>query len=41
MGDAPRIGVLAYQGDVREHLQALAAVGAAVPEGERLAGRGW
>jgi 5'-phosphate synthase pdxT subunit len=26
--DAPRIGVLAYQGDVREHLAALAAVGA-------------
>jgi 5'-phosphate synthase pdxT subunit len=25
---APRIGVLAYQGDVREHLAALAAVGA-------------
>ena len=28
MADAPRIGVLAYQGDVREHLAALAAVGA-------------
>jgi 5'-phosphate synthase pdxT subunit len=26
--DTPRIGVLAYQGDVREHLAALAAVGA-------------
>ena len=25
---APRVGVLAYQGDVREHLAALAAVGA-------------
>ena len=28
MADAPKIGVLAYQGDVREHLTALAAVGA-------------
>ena len=28
MADAPKIGVLAYQGDVREHLAALAAVGA-------------
>ena len=28
MADAPRVGVLAYQGDVREHLAALAAVGA-------------
>ncbi len=28
MADAPRIGVLAYQGDVREHLAALAAAGA-------------
>ena len=28
MADGPRIGVLAYQGDVREHLTALAAVGA-------------
>jgi 5'-phosphate synthase pdxT subunit len=28
MPGAPRVGVLAYQGDVREHLTALAAVGA-------------
>lgn len=28
MPDAPRVGVLAFQGDVREHLVALAAVGA-------------
>jgi pyridoxal 5'-phosphate synthase pdxT subunit len=28
VADGPRIGVLAYQGDVREHLTALAAVGA-------------
>jgi glutamine amidotransferase PdxT len=28
MAAAPRIGVLAYQGDVREHLAALAEVGA-------------
>ena len=28
MPGAPRVGVLAYQGDVREHLAALAAVGA-------------
>jgi pyridoxal 5'-phosphate synthase pdxT subunit len=28
VADAPRIGVLAYQGDVREHLTALAEVGA-------------
>src|SRR5215211_3187901 len=28
MADAPKIGVLAYQGDVREHLAVLAAVGA-------------
>jgi 5'-phosphate synthase pdxT subunit len=27
--DTPAVGVLAYQGDVREHLEALAAVGAA------------
>jgi pyridoxal 5'-phosphate synthase pdxT subunit len=27
-GPAPRVGVLAYQGDVREHLRALAEVGA-------------
>ena len=29
MPEAPRVGVLAYQGDVREHLRALADVGAA------------
>ena len=28
MADAPKIGVLAYQGDVREHLAALEAAGA-------------
>jgi 5'-phosphate synthase pdxT subunit len=28
VADAPRVGVLAYQGDVREHLTALEAVGA-------------
>jgi 5'-phosphate synthase pdxT subunit len=32
VADAPRIGVLAYQGDVREHLTALAAVGAQAVE---------
>jgi 5'-phosphate synthase pdxT subunit len=35
---AARIGVLAYQGDVREHLEALAAVGAAPVEVRGLAG---
>jgi 5'-phosphate synthase pdxT subunit len=35
---AARIGVLAYQGDVREHLEALAAVGAAPVEVRDLAG---
>jgi pyridoxal 5'-phosphate synthase pdxT subunit len=34
---APVIGVLAYQGDVREHLQALAAVGADAVEVRTLA----
>jgi pyridoxal 5'-phosphate synthase pdxT subunit len=34
---APRIGVLAYQGDVREHLQALADVGADACEVRTLA----
>jgi 5'-phosphate synthase pdxT subunit len=34
---APRIGVLAYQGDVREHLEALDAVGAAPVEVRGLA----
>ena len=32
MPGAPRVGVLAYQGDVREHLAALEAVGAAPVE---------
>ena len=32
MADAPRVGVLAYQGDVREHLAALEAAGAAPGE---------
>jgi 5'-phosphate synthase pdxT subunit len=32
MADAPRVGVLAYQGDVREHLAALEAVGAEAVE---------
>ena len=32
MADAPKIGVLAYQGDVREHLAALEATGAAPVE---------
>jgi pyridoxal 5'-phosphate synthase pdxT subunit len=35
--DTPRIGVLAYQGDVREHLEALAAVGATGVEVRTLA----
>ena len=38
MPHAARIGVLAYQGDVREHLEALAAVGAAPVEVRDLAG---
>ncbi|HTE67378.1 MAG TPA: pyridoxal 5'-phosphate synthase glutaminase subunit PdxT [Actinomycetes bacterium] len=38
MADAPTVGVLAYQGDVREHLEALAAVGAAPVEVRDLAG---
>ncbi|HKQ02823.1 MAG TPA: pyridoxal 5'-phosphate synthase glutaminase subunit PdxT [Actinomycetes bacterium] len=37
MADAPRVGVLAYQGDVREHLAALEAVGAAPVEVRTLA----
>ncbi|HEV8425878.1 MAG TPA: pyridoxal 5'-phosphate synthase glutaminase subunit PdxT [Actinomycetes bacterium] len=37
MPQAPRIGVLAYQGDVREHLEALDAVGAAPVEVRGLA----
>ena len=37
MADAPRVGVLAYQGDVREHLAALAAVGADLVEVRTLA----
>jgi len=37
MPGAPRVGVLAYQGDVREHLAALAAVGAAAAEVRSLA----
>jgi 5'-phosphate synthase pdxT subunit len=37
VADAPRIGVLAYQGDVREHLDALAAAGAAGVEVRTLA----
>ncbi|MGH2814956.1 MAG: pyridoxal 5'-phosphate synthase glutaminase subunit PdxT [Actinomycetota bacterium] len=36
MADAPRVGVLAYQGDVREHLAALEAVGAAPVEVRRV-----
>ena len=38
MPHAARIGVLAYQGDVREHLEALDAVGAAPVEVRDLAG---
>ena len=38
MAHAARIGVLAYQGDVREHLEALDAVGAAPVEVRDLAG---
>ena len=38
---APRVGVLAYQGDVREHLAAMAAVGADPVEVRTLAERGW
>ena len=37
MAGTPRIGVLAYQGDVREHLRALAAVGAEAVEVRTLA----
>jgi pyridoxal 5'-phosphate synthase pdxT subunit len=37
VADAPRIGVLAYQGDVREHLTALAEVGAVGVEVRTLA----
>ena len=37
MADAPRVGVLAYQGDVREHLAALEAVGAVPVEVRTLA----
>ena len=37
MADAPRVGVLAYQGDVREHLAALEAVGAVPIEVRTLA----
>jgi 5'-phosphate synthase pdxT subunit len=37
MPDAPRVGVLAYQGDVREHLAALEAAGAAPVEVRTLA----
>jgi 5'-phosphate synthase pdxT subunit len=37
VADAPRIGVLAYQGDVREHLAALAEVGAVGVEVRTLA----
>ena len=37
MADAPRVGVLAYQGDVREHLAALEAVGASPVEVRTLA----
>ena len=36
MPGAPRVGVLAYQGDVREHLAALEAVGAAPVEVRRV-----
>ena len=36
MPGAPRVGVLAYQGDVREHLAALEAVGAVPVEVRRL-----
>jgi 5'-phosphate synthase pdxT subunit len=35
--DTPAVGVLAYQGDVREHLEALAAVGASPVEVRTLA----
>jgi len=37
VADAPVIGVLAYQGDVREHLRALAAAGARAVEVRTLA----
>jgi 5'-phosphate synthase pdxT subunit len=37
VADAPRVGVLAYQGDVREHLAALEAVGAVPVEVRTLA----
>jgi len=37
MAAAPRIGVLAYQGDVREHLAALEAAGATPVEVRTLA----
>ena len=37
MAGAPRVGVLAYQGDVREHLAALEAAGAAPVEVRTLA----
>jgi len=36
MPGAPRVGVLAYQGDVREHLAALEAAGAAAVEVRRV-----
>ena len=36
MPGAPRVGVLAYQGDVREHLAALEAVGAVPVEVRRV-----
>ena len=38
MAGAPRVGVLAYQGDVREHLAALEAAGAVAVEVRSLAG---